>query len=160
MEQTDKTPYIIGGIATLLACLLCCFTASFMLYKELLINSYVQAEATVVDHDYITTTDDGGTYYDVIEFTVDGRTYTKVALNNGADFREPQNFGEKIVIYYNPDNPDDVLYKVDSHIFMLITCYVVAVGCAVGATVLFIKYFKISKREREYKSRLYLWKDD
>lgn len=159
MEKTVKSPFIIGGFATLIACLLCCFTASFMLYKDLSVNSYVQTEAIVVDHEYITSSDEG-MFYDVIQFTVDGKTYTKVALNNRAYYREPLNIGETIVVYYNPDNPDDVIFKSSSHVVMIVVCYLVAAGCAVGSAFLFIKLCKILKKEREYNSRLNLWVKD
>lgn len=160
MEKTDKAPYVIGGIATIFVSLLCGFTASFILYKELLANSYVRTEAIVVDHYYMRSADDDyGHYYDVVEFTVGEQTYTKVALNNGGHTYEPANIGESVTVYYNPDNPDDVLYKSPTHVLLIVVAYLVSAGSAVGATIIFYKLSKILKREREYKSRLNLWND-
>ncbi len=158
MERVDKAPYIIGGIVAIFVSLLCGVTASFMLYKELLTYSYVQTEAVVVDH-YFTynSSDDYGHYYDVVEFTVGDKTYTDIAYNNGSYIDEPANYGETITVYYNPDNPDEVLYKSSTHVIMITVCYIVFAGCAVGAAIIFYKLSKIVKKEREFKSRLNLW---
>ena len=159
MEKVDKAPYIIGGIVTIFVSLLCGFTASFILYKELLADSYIRTEAVVVDHYYMRD-DDYGYYYDVVEFTVGEETYTKVALNNGGHTYEPANIGESVIVYYNPDNPDDVLYKSSTHVLLIVVTYLVFAGCSVGAIIIFYKLSKIIKREREFKSRLNLWNDN
>ena len=144
MNKDEKLPYIIGGIVTIFVCLLCCATASYMLHEELLTNSYVKTEAEVIGHHYIYD-DDYGQYYDVVQFTVGDETYTKVALNNGSYAHEPNNIGDTIVLYYNPKNPNKVLYRSSSHVFMIVVTYIVSIGCAIGAVVIFRKFYKALK---------------
>ena len=144
MSKDDKAPYIIGGIVTIFVCLLCFATATFMLCEELLTNSYVETEAEVIGHHYISD-DDYGRYYDVVQFTVGDKTYTKVALNNGSYEYEPNNIGDIIVLYYNPKNPNKVLYKSSTHVFMIVVTYIVSVGCAIGTFFIFRNFRKALK---------------
>ena len=147
MEKHDYSPYIIGGVALLLVVVLCFSTATWILCNYLKANGYVKTQAEVIDFEEQWTTDGDGessrSIFYTVEFDVDGQTYHK--RTTGGKIFGGYYIGDIIDVYYNPQNPDDVLYKKPRDVLLSIVCYIVAGGCALGAFFLFRKYAKLKK---------------
>ena len=147
MEKQDYSPYIIGGVALLFVVVLCFSTATWILCEYLKANGYVKTQGEIIDFEEYWTTDGDGdssrSVYYTVEFEVDGQTYHDVT-------RSGKIFGvyhieDAIDVYYNPQNPNDVLYKKPADVLLSTVCYTVAVGCAIGALIVFRKYVKLKK---------------
>jgi len=150
MNKQDYSPYIIGGIAVLLGFAICFSTATWMLTEILRANSYIKTDAIIIDlephetwdpdrESYITV------YYNLIEYEVNGEKYRKLTETQNSLF-EHDKIGDPYVVYYNPNDPTDVLYKTPDRILMTTVLYIVAAAFTVGAVVIFYKYAKLKKQ--------------
>ena len=148
MEKQDYSPYIIGGIAVLFAFALCFATATWILCKYLKTNDYIKTQGEIIDIEEQWTTDGDGdssrSVFYTIEFEVDGTTYYNVTT--GWKIFGGYYIGDTVDVYYNPENPKDVLHKKPVDILLSTVCYVVAGGCAIGDIVIFRKLAKLKKR--------------
>ena len=83
MNKQDYSPYIIGLIAVFLSFALCFGTAIWMLTEQLKANSYIKADAIIIDREphetwdaeretYVTV------YYNLIEYEVNGEKNQKL----------------------------------------------------------------------------------
>ena len=147
MEKPDYSPYIIGGIAVLFAFAMCFATATWILCKYFKANDYVKTQGQVIDIKEEWTTDNEGdssrSVFYTIEFEVDGQKYR--TTTTGWKIFGKTYIGEAVNVYYNPQNPKDVLHKKPVDIFLATVCYVVAGGCVIGDFVIFRKYLKLKK---------------
>lgn len=88
-------------------------------------KEYTEIQATVIDIVEVRVRDSeyGGyktLYSEVVEYTVDGKTYTK---ENTSASNAPKSIGSKLKVLYNPDNPDECQFKgsvVSAPIFMFV----------------------------------------
>lgn len=147
MEKQDYSPYIIGGVAVLFAFALCFATATWILCKYLMANDYIKTQGTIIDIEEQWTTDGDGdssrSVFYTVEFEVDGKTYHN--RTTGWKIFGRYYVGDSVDVYYNPQNPKDVLYKKPVDIFLSTVCYVVAGCCVLGDFVIFRKYVKLKK---------------
>ncbi|MCU0355878.1 MAG: DUF3592 domain-containing protein [Cytophagales bacterium] len=96
--------FIFGGIGIALL-----IGAAFAYnYSKKFIATAQKAQAVVTDLRYNRSSKGGGTYYPTVQFTAnDGKTYT--AYSNSGSNPSAYEVGENVEIYYNPDNPMDIL---------------------------------------------------
>lgn len=123
--MSHKTSYILGGVFFFLVGAVFFIIGCFMLKEQLAINKYVQTDAVIVGHCYYYEDDDGGksiVYNDTVEYVVDGATYRK-NCNYGGYYYEPDNIGQTRVVYYNPDNPSDVIFKTEVRTILIVACF-------------------------------------
>lgn len=104
-------------------------------------NNYYTIEATVIDYDYKKT----GEAAEVIEYTVNKNVYVKTLTKYS---NNPKDITDKIVIKYNPANPDDIIYN-DSYVMYIIIFFAfIALSISVIIIVknyLVIKYYETKK---------------
>lgn len=147
MKKQDYSPYIIGGVAVLFAFALCFVTATWILCKYLKANDYVKTQGKIIDIEEQWTSDGDGdssrSVFYTIEFEVDGKKYK--STTTGWKIFGGTYIGENVNVYYNPQNPKDVLYKKPVDILLSTVCYAVACGCIIGDYVIFRKYVKLKK---------------
>lgn len=149
MKKHDLTPFIIGLIVLFLGFALCFATATWMLTEMLKANSYIKADAIIVDREPHDTWDPDRkiyvtVYYNVIEYEADGEMYRKLTETQNSIFGYDE-IGDHYVVYYNPNDPTDVLFKTPDRILMTTVCYLVSGGFAVGEIVVLCKLIKLKK---------------
>ena len=93
--------FAIVGIA-----LLCFAVSSIKTYNEKN-ETFVETTSRVVDYKY----NDEGLQAIVVEYVVDGQTYQKVS-NSYSNM--PKSIGTEVSIKYNPNNPQDAIWTLDS----------------------------------------------
>lgn len=116
--------YIFGGCFFLVIGIAFFVFGCIMLDEQLRINKYEPIEAVIVDH-YSYRDDDSPsyrTYNDVVEYEVNGTVYRK-GCDYGGYNREPDNIGQTRTVYYNRDNPDDVIFKTEARIPLIAGCF-------------------------------------
>ncbi|MDE7306803.1 MAG: hypothetical protein K2N33_05375 [Clostridia bacterium] len=149
MKNQDYTPYIIGGIALLLAFAICFSTAVWMLTKLLPPNSYIKTQAVIVDREPHEIWDYENNayrevYYNLIEYEANGIKYQKLTETHKHLFTQDK-VGETLSVYYNHDDPTEVLFKTPDKILITAACFVISFVTAVGAGGVFYKYIKKKK---------------
>lgn len=124
--MSNKAAYIFGGCFFFVIGLAFFIAGCFMLKEQLTISKYVQIDAVIVDHSWHYEDDDDGTdyivYNDIVEYEVDGVVYRK-GCNYGGYRSEPNNIGDTRVVYYNPDNPSDVIFKTEVRTVLIVACF-------------------------------------
>ena len=149
--------YLLGGLFFLFI-LLCFFVlANYMLAQQIKANSYMPTKAVVVDYvlrneikdiDHSSTTIP--TYYDIVEYEVDGKTYRKGCDTPSSSYTPPDNIGNVITVYVNRNNPNDVIFKNATHISLIIVLYVVCVSGFIIIAFLLYKAHTINKTLKQY----------
>lgn len=126
---------------------LCFGTATWILCKYLKANDYVKTQGHVIDIEEEWTTDNEGdssrSVFYTIEFEVDGQKYR--TTTTGWKIFGRTYLGEDVNVYYNPQNPKDVLHKKPVDILLSTVCYIVSGGCAISAFFVSRKYAKLKK---------------
>lgn len=123
--MNDKAAHILGGCVFLVIGLVFFVLGCIMLKEQVSIGKYVQIDAVIVDHSYYYEDSDGSSqivYNDIVEYEVNGVTYRK-SCNYGGYTREPDNIGATRVVYYNPANPEDVIFKTEVRTILIIGCF-------------------------------------
>lgn len=126
---------IVAGIIFLISCI-----------KN---QNYIKVEAIVtnVDVRQEEVTDNDGTHmeekYDVsFKYTVDGKEY-----NNKYDDISKYNIGDKMTIYYNPSNPEEITQT--KSVIIPIIMIVAGIASTVGGTISAINAVKRNKKMKE-----------
>ena len=150
MKKQDKTPFIIGFVALFFGFALCFSTATWMLSQYLKANTYIRADAVIIDREAHDTWDsESGTYethyYNLIEYEVDGKTYHKLTETGNKLFGSDK-IGDPYVVYYNPNDPTDVLFKTPDRVLLITVCYLVSGGFIAGEIVVIIKFIKLKNK--------------
>ena len=153
MKKQDFSPYIIGIIALFLGFALCFATATWMLSQLLKANSYVKTDAVIIDLEPYETWDAERetyvtTYYNLIEYEVNGEKYRKLTETQNSIFGRDK-IGDHYYVYYNPNDPSDVLFKTADRILMTTVCYLVSGGIAVGEIAVIIKFIKLKTKGKQ-----------
>ena len=113
MEKKDSTPYIVGICALLFAFALCFATAVWMLCELLKADSYIRTDGVIIDKELHETWDSDGdyheVYYNLIEYEVDSKKYQRLTETHNSIWGHDK-IGDTYTVYYNPDDPSDVLF--------------------------------------------------
>ena len=112
-------------------------------------QNYIKVEAIVtnVNVRQEEVTDNDGTHmedvYDVsFKYTVDGKEY-----NNNFDGISKYNVGDKMTIYYNPNNPEEITGS--KSIIIPIVMIIAGIASTVGGTISAINAVKKHKKMKE-----------
>ena len=105
----------------------------FLLARQIQASRYVEMESVVVDYKLVYEHDKnpGGsystvaTYYDVVEYEMNGQKYQKTCDTTASKINPPDNIGNIITIYVNPNNPKDVVFRNSTHILLTVVCLVI-----------------------------------
>lgn len=152
MEKQDLSPYIIGIVALCLGFALCFSTAIWMLTQQLKANSYIKTDGIIINrephetwdaerNEYVTV------YYNLIEYEVNGKKYQKLTETQNTIFGS-DSIGDKYVVYYNPKDPTDVLFKTPDRVLMTTVCFLVSGAIAAGGIAVIYKYVKLKPKKR------------
>ncbi len=123
--MSNKAAYIFGGCFFFVIGLVFFVFGCFMLDEQLTVSKYVQIDAVIVDHSSHHERDEGTdhiVYNDIVEYEVDGVVYRKTC-DYGGYRREPDNIGQTRVVYYNPDDPTDVIFKTEVRTILIVACF-------------------------------------
>jgi len=101
--------------------------------EEVKYANYPSIEATVVELNYA-----GDGSQSVYEYEVDGKIYKKQGHLESSGAATP-NIGDKLVIKYNPDNPEIVYLKGENMFFLLFGSFFLFVGVFLVVNELFCK---------------------
>ena len=138
----QKKAYILGGCFFLIIGLVFFAFGCIMLKEQLTINKYVAVEAVIVDHYSWEEKDSNGfdetVYNDIVEYEVNGITYRK-GCDYGGYTREPDNIGQTRTVYYNRDNPADVIFKSEARVALIVGCFI---AMALGAFMFILLLYK------------------
>ena len=150
MKKPDYSPYIIGGVALLLAFALCFSTAVWMLTQLLPPKSYIKTQAVIIDRELHETWDAEDdtyreVYYNLIEYEANGKIYQRLTETHKHLFGHDK-IGETYAVYYNPEDPTKVLFRTPDRILLTTVCFAFALGTAVGAGVVFYKFAKLKRK--------------
>lgn len=93
-------------------------------------NNYMKTESIVVEIAEVRLNDTNGgkktRYAEVVEYEVEGKKYR--AQNNSYS-NIPQDIGKKIIIYYDPTNPEKCMFPSSNYpavivVFVLAVCFI------------------------------------
>ena len=129
----------------------------YMLSLQLKADSYVQVEAVVVDYvkrnehterfDHSSTIP---TYYNIVEYEFGGEVYRAACDTPASTYDPPNDNGEIINIFVNPNNPKDVVFRNSTHILLITVSYVVSVGGLCAVVFVFRKAHRNKQLLKEY----------
>lgn len=147
MENNNKgvlALQIIGSVFGFLGTMFMLFGLVLIIDHHEKSKVYIETISTVIEHKQ----EDENTYYYVVEYEVDGKTYTKtsdVATSN------PKKIGKEISIKYNPDNPSEAIWTKDYDTIIL---PIISVIFIVACVILFaasgkVKKYNIKKEKEE-----------
>ena len=112
-------------------------------------QNYIKVEAIVTNVDVRqeeVTDNDGTRYEDVYDvsfkYTVDGKEY-----NNKYDGISKYNVGDKMTIYYNPNNPEEITGS--KSIIIPIVMIIAGIASTVGGTISAVNAVKKHKKMKE-----------
>ena len=156
MEKQDLSPYIIGMVAVFLGFALCFATAVWMLTQQLKANSYIKTDGIIIDREpheswdserdeYVTV------YYNLIEYEVNGEKYQKLTETQNNIFGSDK-VGDSYTVYYNPDDPTDVLFKTPDRVLMTTVCFIASGALAAGGIAVAYRYVKLKPKKRRAPS--------
>lgn len=159
MDNTEKTLqlpkktflfvgmlFALVGIAVLIGALV--FTTSHVSK----LNSFKRVQATVVEWQYKGTSDNGNSMYsEVVEYSVDGKTYT--AVNNSSS-NSPNRIGSKMEIAYNPEHPEEYIF-VSSNTILIIVLFAIGVLFPLAGISLVVKYVKDYRGFKRAQAEMY-----
>ncbi|MDE5728901.1 MAG: ribosome biogenesis GTP-binding protein YihA/YsxC [Clostridia bacterium] len=118
----------VGLVGVIIGAGLLAFSVWYLSTTILLDINYVRTEATVVDVAEVRVNHPGEVtktlYAEVVEFTVDGITYT--AQNNSSS-TAPKKVGSKMTVAYNPENPRECFFP-SSNYSVVPVLFVLAAG--------------------------------
>lgn len=152
--QSDYKVWLFGGIFLLIIFLAFFGTGCYMLARQIQATRFIAVESVVVDHKIIYENDPDKhlgphskrpTYYDIVEYEIDGKKYRKTADAPSSANTPPDDMGKTITIYVNRDNPTDVVFRNSTHILLITLCLIFSVGGFVGTGFMFRKAYKIKK---------------
>ncbi len=117
-------------------------------------DSYTAVDAVVVDHkrsngryeDLEHVYD----YRDILEYVVDGQTYTIISDYLVTSEHPPRNIGSTRTVYYNPDDPNDYIIGRSGALLMIILVVLCAASLLVTVfeSSRLIRYLKERRRKR------------
>lgn len=106
-------------------------------------RGFVKTEATIVDLEEDTDADNDTTYYPIVEYTVDGNTYTERLDQSSPSYK----IGKTIPVLYNPDDPS-VVHGGDGMGY-----YFIAVSAVILIVIIFTTMNDQKKRQRAAELR-------
>ena len=104
-------------------------------------RGFIKTEGIIVDYEEEHNSGEENDYYPIVEYSVDGTTYTEKLDSSG----NPKNLGNTITIYYNPDDPTII------HNNFTIGRYLMVVGSVLLLIIIFssIRELKDRKQSKE-----------
>ena len=149
MEKKDATPYIVGIVAILFAFALCFSTAVWMLTEMLKADTYIKVDGVIIDKELHETWDSDGnyneTYYNLIEYEVDGKKYQRLTETHNSIWGHDK-IGDPYTLYYNPDNPKDVVFKTPDRYLLTTVMFAFSAAFFAGEIVVICKFIKFKKK--------------
>lgn len=104
--------FLLGLIFAIIGfAILCSSVSSIKVYNEKN-ETYIETNSKVVDYTY----NDEGLQAIIVEYVVDGQTYKKYSNTYST---AAQSIGTEVSIKYNPNNPNDAIWTVDSNNIVL-----------------------------------------
>lgn len=103
-------------------------------------EGFIKTEGYVVDYHERWDSDSGYMYSEIVEYTVNGKTYTKSSSSSST---YPKSIGSKMTVEYNPRNPNDavvggttrnIMIYVIGGIFALVGVFILVKGIKNGLT--------------------------
>ena len=145
----DSTVYIVGIVALLFAFAVCFSTAVWMLTELLKADSYIKVEGVIIDKELHETWDSDGdyheVYYNLIEYEVGDDKYQCLTETHNSIWGHDK-IGDAYTVYYNPDNPNDVLFKTPDRYLLTTVMFVVSTAFVAGEIVVICKFIKFKKK--------------
>lgn len=145
----------VGLAGVIIGAFLLAFSFWFLSVTVLKDINYVRTEANVVDFeerlDYI----DGAyrrVYTEVLEFKVGGETYR--TQNGKYSYEKPENIGSKIMVAYNPENPQECFFPSSNYSFVPVS-FVLSFGF-LAAGVVCLCLDKKEKRMNKYENAKFI----
>ena len=148
MKETKKsTMIIVGLVMSVIGIALLIwggFSLSSFLKKK---NTYIETVGIVVDYEisggydsdpYDEYYDEDIMYAPIVEYVVDGKVYETV--HHVSSGRPEYFIGQKVTLKYNPNNPEDVIFKFNNSFWIPFFVGLVFVGC--GLSMTFVGIFK------------------
>ncbi len=126
-----------GLVSAIIGIALLCFSVlSIKTYNEKN-ETFIETTSRVVGYKY----NDGGLRAIVVEYVVDGQTYHKIS-NSYSNM--PKSIGTKVSIKYNPYNPQDIIWTMDS-----INIILPIFGVAFTLAGVIVVIFSIKNRKKQ-----------
>ena len=126
----------------------------YLLARQIQATRYMAVESVVVDHRIIYENDPDNhfgthskrpTYYDIVEYEIAEKKYTKTADTPSSVDTPLDDIGKIITIYVNREDPTDVVFKNSTHILLTTLCLIFPAGGFVGVGFMFRKAYQIKK---------------
>ena len=155
VDDDDYKPWLIGAIVFLIIFVAFFGVGIYLLTNQIRAARYTAMESVAVDYKVIYAHSTGlsnskeAEYFYIVEYEVDGKTYTKTCDTPASVNEPPTDLGKIITIYVNPKDPKDAVFSNSTHILLTVLCLVVPIGGFVGSAFLFRKAHKIKKDNLE-----------
>ena len=127
----------MGLIFAIIGIALLCFSVLLIKTYNEKNETFIETTSKVVDYKY----NDEGLQAIIVEYVVDGQTYYKIS-NSYSNM--PKSIGTKVLIKYNPYNPQDIIWTMDS-----INIILPIVGVAFTLAGVIVVIFSIKNRKKQ-----------
>lgn len=129
LKEKRKACLIAGWFFLVILVIFFC-VGCFLLARQIQASRYVEMDSVVVDYKLVYTQDRNpsgsystvATYFDVVEYEINGQKYQKTCDTTASRINPPNNIGNVITIYVNPNNPKDVVFRNSTHILLTVVC--------------------------------------
>ena len=124
---------------------------SLILGKNLMVENneksktFIEVTGYVVDYEYQDRYDYESPAREIVEYVVDGETYT---VTSSASSTNPRSWGTEVLLMYNPSDPSDVIWVNDEGNLIIL---IVAVIFIIGGIYITIKSVMKLRHNTDYK---------
>ena len=124
---------------------------SLILGKNLMVENneksktFIEVTGYVVDYEYQDRYDYESPAREIVEYVVDGETYT---VTSSASSTNPRSWGTEVLLMYNPDDPSEVIWVNDEGNLIIL---IVAVIFIIGGIYITIKSVMKLRHNTDYK---------